>query len=122
MSRELQGVYWRSILPTKLVATTTPLKNRKNNFGLFIYSSTNPAKFMKIGPVDVDIIGLTEITKIYKKIKDQQNISPPRLCLAQSGWAKKKCKRISIIQIHVTAIFQINLGLGMHLSFLPLVV
>jgi len=54
-------------LPTKLVATTTPLKNRKNNFGLFIYSSTNPAKFMKIGPVDVDIIGLTEITKIYKK-------------------------------------------------------
>jgi len=63
-------------MPTKLVATTTPLKNRKNNFGLFIYSSTNPAKFMKIGPVDVDIIGLTEITKIYKKNKRSAKHKP----------------------------------------------
>jgi len=38
----------------------------KNNFRSFIYSqsSTNPANFVKIGPVDVETIGLTEITKI----------------------------------------------------------
>jgi len=59
----------------------------KNNFRLFIYSqsSTNPANFVKIGPVDVETIGLTEITKNIKKIKHQQNISPPRLRFAQSG-------------------------------------
>jgi len=53
----------------------------KNNFRSFIYSqsSINPANFVKIGPVDVETIGLTEITKNIKKIKHQQNISPPRL-------------------------------------------
>jgi len=37
----------------------------KNNFWSFIYgqSSTNPADFMKIGLVDVELVGLTEITK-----------------------------------------------------------
>jgi len=39
-----------------------------NNFRSFIYgqSSTNPANFVKIGPLDVEIIGLTEITKNTK--------------------------------------------------------
>jgi len=38
----------------------------KNNFRPFIYgqSSTNPANFVNVGLVDVEIIGLTEITKI----------------------------------------------------------
>jgi len=66
MSCELQGVYWRSILPTKLVATATTLEgSKKNNFRSFIYgqSYTNPANFVKIGPVDVEIIGLTEINR-----------------------------------------------------------
>jgi len=53
----------RLILPTKLVAT----------------GSTNPVNFVKIGPVDVEIIGLTEITEIFLNSKRQQNISPPRL-------------------------------------------
>jgi len=59
----------------------------KNNFRSFIYSqsSTNPANFVKIGPVDVETIRLTEINKNIKKIKHQQNISPPRLRFVQSG-------------------------------------
>jgi len=40
-----------------------------------------------IGPVDVEIILLTEITKIY--LKRQQNIIPPRMRFAQSWWAQK---------------------------------
>ena len=41
-----------------------PQEIEKNNFRSFIYgrSSSNPANFVKIGPVDVEIIGLTEIT------------------------------------------------------------
>jgi len=53
-------------LPTKLVSTATFLEgSKKNNFRSFIHgqsSSANPAKFVKIGPVDVGVI---EITKIY---------------------------------------------------------
>ena len=58
---------WRSILPTKLVATTTSLDGSKNSFRSFIYgqSSTNAANFVMIGQVDVETIGLTEIRKIY---------------------------------------------------------
>jgi len=60
-------------LPIKLVATATPLEGSKNIFISFIYGqrSTNTANFVMIGPVDVEIIGLTEITKRYnlKKIK-----------------------------------------------------
>jgi len=42
---------------------------------------------VKIGPVDVEITGLTEITQIFFKIKkQQQNINPPRLRFAQSEW------------------------------------
>ena len=47
-------------MPTKLVATATTLEgSKKNYFRSFIYgqSYTNPANFVKIGPVDVEIIG-----------------------------------------------------------------
>jgi len=48
-----------------------PLKNRKTDFSSFIYgqSSTNPANFVKIGLIEVEIFGLTEITKKINKIK-----------------------------------------------------
>jgi len=47
-----------------------PLRIEKNTFSSFIYSqsSTKPANFVKIGPIDVEIIGLTEITKNVNKI------------------------------------------------------
>jgi len=48
---------------------------------LFIYGhqrSTNPANFVKIDPVDVEIIGLTKITKIYKTTAKRKP-SPKRL-------------------------------------------
>jgi len=47
----------------------------KNNFRSLIYgqSSTIPANFVKIGLVDVEIIGLKKITKNIIK-KHQQNI------------------------------------------------
>ena len=59
MSCELQDKYWRSMLPTILVATATSREGSKNNSRSFIYgqSSTNPANFVKIGSVDVEIIG-----------------------------------------------------------------
>jgi len=62
------------------------LRDRKRYFGSFIYgqSSTSPANFVKIGPVDVEIIGVTEIAKKYLKIKQQQHISPLRLRFAQN--------------------------------------
>ena len=52
----------------------------KNNIRSFIYGqiSTNPANSVKIRPfVDVEISGLTEITKnIFLNKKQQQSISP----------------------------------------------
>jgi len=57
-------------LSTKLVATATSREgSEKNNFMSFIYgqSSTNPAHFVKIGAVEVEIIGLTAINE--NKIK-----------------------------------------------------
>jgi len=59
-----------------------PRNIEKNNFRSFVcgQSSTNPANFVKIGPVDVD-----KNHKNVIKIKHQQNISLPRL---QSGWVK----------------------------------
>ena len=66
---ELQGVGWRSILPIKLVARATSLEGSKKITRSFIggQSSTNLANFVKIVLVDVEITGLTEITKnIFK--------------------------------------------------------
>ena len=67
MSCELQGVHWRSILPTILVAVAMSVMDRKNNVRPFIYgqSSHNSANFVKIGPVDVELIGLTEIINFF---------------------------------------------------------
>ena len=64
-----------------------PLRDQKTHSRSFIYShsSTIPASLVKIGPVDVGIIGLSEIKKNF--IKHQQNISPPRLRFVQSEWA-----------------------------------
>jgi len=49
-----------------MVATATSLK-RSKKFRSFIcgQSSTNLANFVKIGLEDVEIIGLTEITKVF---------------------------------------------------------
>jgi len=46
-----------------------PSEIEKNNFRSFIYgqSSTNPTNFVKIGLVDVEIIGPKVITKTYNK-------------------------------------------------------
>jgi len=48
-----------------------PSRIEKNTFSSFIYrqSSTNPANFVKISLIDVEIIGLTEIAKNVNKIK-----------------------------------------------------
>ena len=51
-------------MPIKSVATATSLEESKKITRSFIYGQnfTNPANFVKIGPVDVEIVGLTEIT------------------------------------------------------------
>ena len=62
---------------------------QKNNFRSFICSEsfTNPANFVKIVLVDVEIIGLTEIaTNIFEQ---QYSICRPRVHFVQSGWANK---------------------------------
>jgi len=58
-----------------------PLGIGLKNVISFIHSqsSTNPANFAKMGPVDVGIIGLTEITK---NILKHQNLR-----FAKSEWA-----------------------------------
>jgi len=65
-------------LSRKLVATVAYLEGlTKNNVRSFIcrQRSTNPAYFLKIGPVDVEIIGVKEITNnVYFK-KQQRNLS-----------------------------------------------
>jgi len=69
-------------------------RDRKNNFKSFIYgqSSTNIANFVKIGPVDVEIICLTEIIKnIFLKttaIKHKPS---------SSDWAKNEIVRVSVL-------------------------
>jgi len=74
-------------MPTKLVATAASLeRSKKNNSRSFIYGqwSTNPANFVKNGPVDIEIIGLTEITEnLY--LKQQQNVSPPPVAVPRWG-------------------------------------
>ena len=65
-----------------------PLMDRKNDLRLFIYgqSFASPANFVKIGVVDDELIGLTEITKDIFLKKHKQNISPPHLHFVQSRW------------------------------------
>ena len=85
MSCELQGEYSLTILSTTLVATATFLEGSKNNFRSFIYgrSSTNRAILVKIGLVDIEIIGLTYF---FEKGKNGSKIeSHLRLRFAQVG-------------------------------------
>ena len=51
-----------------------PLRIRYTNFRSFIYShsSTNPTNLVKIGLVDVETIGLTEIVKIYETMAEHK--------------------------------------------------
>jgi len=81
MARELNCVDWRSTLPTKLVARQRPLSDRKTNFGSFIYShsSTIPANWVKIGLIDVQIVGQIDSLKFL--LKQQHFISPPSAAL-----------------------------------------
>jgi len=69
-----------------LIATATFLVGSKNNFRSLIYgqSSTIPANFVKIGLVDVEIIGLKKITKNIIK-KHQQNIEAAFASLKPGG-------------------------------------
>ena len=73
------------LCPQNWLPRQRALRDRNNNFRSFSYgeSSTNPANFVKISLEDVEIIGLTEITKIF--LKQQQNISPPRGSANKSG-------------------------------------
>ena len=59
------GMDVKIILPTKLVVTAASL-DRKNpdRSSTAKLLATNPANFVEIGPVDVEIIGLREITEI----------------------------------------------------------
>jgi len=71
-----------NLLPQNWLPQQHPLKHRKNNFRSFIYgqSSTSPANFVKIGQVDVEIIGVTEITKIFlNKISAKHKPCSPAL-------------------------------------------
>jgi len=62
-----------------------PFSDPKNNFRFFIYgqSPTKRANFVKIGPVNVEIIGLTEIIKNNSKNKP-----------SSSEWAKNEIVRV----------------------------
>jgi len=75
-----------------LLPQQNPSKDRKTNFTLIIYShgSTNPEKLAKIGPVDFEIIGLTEI------VKTKQHIAYclPSLLLLSGRRANNKFLRI----------------------------
>jgi len=64
------------------------LRDRRNNFRSFIYgqSSANPANFVKC-PVDVEMIGLTEISKNIFLNKTSAKHKPSSPGFAQSGWA-----------------------------------
>ena len=54
---------------------------------IYLHSSTNPENLAKIGPVDVEIIGLTGIVKNKKQ---QQNIQPAGpVAVQQQGGLKK---------------------------------
>jgi len=70
------------------LATATSLEGSKKKITRsFIYgqSSTSPANFVKIGQVDVEIIGLTEITKIFSLKKQQNKPSSPALHAERVG-------------------------------------
>jgi len=77
---ELQGGEGRRFCPQNWMPQQRRLMDRKNNFRSFIYGrrSSNRANFVKIGLVDVEIhvIGLTKIIKIFKETTAKQPSSP----------------------------------------------
>ena len=62
-------------------------ESKKSNFRSFIYGerSTNPANFVKIGPVDIEINVLTEITEIFLKTAAKHKPSSPALLRKAGG-------------------------------------
>ena len=60
------GMDVKIILPTKLVVTAASLdrKNPDRSSTAKLLATSNPANFVEIGPVGVEIIGLREITEI----------------------------------------------------------
>ena len=78
-----------------------PLRDRKTNFRLVIYShsSTNPENLAKIGLVVVEIIGLTRIVKNIDKQKQRQNISPPVAAASEQPGRLMKCLCLNSICI-----------------------
>jgi len=63
---------WRSILPTKIIAVATSLEHPFEQLTSGLLSTAtvlyHPANWVKIGPLDVQIKGLTESLK-KRKIK-----------------------------------------------------
>jgi len=76
MSREPNCVDWVWTWPQNWLPRQRPLRNRKTYLGSFIYSqsSTNPANSVKIGLVDVEIIGLMEIVKKETSAERKPNV------------------------------------------------
>ena len=65
-------------MPTELAAPATSLQGSKKQLQSSDHSSTAKvllisANFVKIGPADGEIIGLTKITEIFLNKKQQQN-------------------------------------------------
>jgi len=93
-SQELKLNVWIGdrFRPQNWLLLQGPLTDRKTNFRLFIYShiSTISANWVKIGLVDVEIIGLTESLKVTKQ---QYFISHLQLRFAQPGGLIKTIKR-----------------------------
>ena len=75
----------------KVIAAASSIvsRDRKTELRSFIYgqSFTNPANFAKIGPVDVEIIGLIEITENTKTKFNGSSFG-----YLEAGWAKKEAK------------------------------
>jgi len=82
-----------------LIATATSFEGSKTNFRSFInrHSSTNPANLVKIGHVDVEIIGLTEIVKKIKK----ETAAKHKSCAPSPGGLENYERRLKKIREYV---------------------
>ena len=61
---------------------------------IYIHSSTNTANLVKVGLVDVEIIGLTEVVKNNKETAAKPK--PTSDCEAHPRWANRCLKTVSI--------------------------
>jgi len=64
MACKLQGEYCTVDFAQKKIGCHCNVDQKITSSFIYGQSSTDLANFVKIGPVDVEIIGLTEITKI----------------------------------------------------------